>query len=105
MFNCRLEPTYDAEERQLISDLFNGGAMRNLNPNSIIVSINDKYPIDVKCIQSFSSGQFLSEIAMDAFLELYAVSSRKRPEPHGQFFFLKKAQHRVVLNNNIILLF
>ena len=73
MFNCRLEPTYDAEERQLISDLFNGGAMRNLNPNSIIVSINDKYPIDVKCIQSFSSGQFLSEIAMDAFLELCNV--------------------------------
>ena len=47
--------------------------MRNLNPNSIIVTINDKYPIDVKCIQSFNSGQFLSEIAMDAFLELCYV--------------------------------
>ena len=44
--------------------------MRNLNPNSIIVTVNNKYPIDVKCIQSFNINQQLSEKAMDAFLEL-----------------------------------
>jgi hypothetical protein len=47
--------------------------MRNLNANSIVVTINNKYPIDVKCIQSLKSDQFLSEKAMDAFLELCAV--------------------------------
>ena len=70
LYICRLEPTHDAEQRQLINDLFEGGAMRSLNANSIVVTINNRYPIDVKCIQSFNTGQYLSVIAMDAFLEL-----------------------------------
>ena len=44
--------------------------MRNFNANSIVVTINNRYPIDVKCIQSFKTGQYLSVTAMDAFLEL-----------------------------------
>ena len=34
------------------------------------MTVNNKYPIDVKCIQSFNINQQLSEKAMDAFLEL-----------------------------------
>jgi hypothetical protein len=41
--------------------------MRNFNANSIVVTINNRYPIDVKCIQSFKTGQYLS---VTAFLEL-----------------------------------
>ena len=44
--------------------------MRNLNANNIVVTINNRYPIDVKCIQSFNTSQYLSVTAMDAFLEL-----------------------------------
>eukprot|EP01035_Chromulina_nebulosa_P021534 gene21534-27882_t len=71
--SMRLEPTTDVEQRQLINDIFEGGIMRNLNANSIVVTINNKYPMDVKCMQSLKSDQFLSEKAMDAFLELCAV--------------------------------
>ena len=66
----RLEPSFDAEQRQLINDLFDGGGVRNLNPNSIVLTVNNKLPIDVKCIQSFNEHQCLNEKAMDAFLEL-----------------------------------
>ena len=66
----RLEPSFDAEQRQLINDLFDGGGARDLNPNSIVLTVNNKLPIDVKCIQSFNEHQYLNEKAMDAFLEL-----------------------------------
>lgn len=65
-----MEPSFDAEQRQLINDLFAGGGARDLNPNSIVVTVNNTLPIDVKCIQSFNEHQCLNEKAMDAFLEL-----------------------------------
>ena len=119
MLHCyRLDPAIDAEDMQLIRDLFAGGESRRMGPNSIAVRIEDtrsqntpdtfqslqsgNHNVSVRVFQSFQVGSYLSKEGMDAVLQLfinrdhqlceaYAQVNEKKPGyvPRSESFFIK----------------
>ena len=82
----RLDPTSDAEDIQLIRDIFNGGESRRMGPTSIAVRIetnnhmtpdtfqswqSGNHAVTVQMFQSFQAGEIISNDAMDAILQLF----------------------------------
>jgi hypothetical protein len=98
---CRLDPIADADDMQLIKDLFAGGESRRMGLNSIAVRIDDSsvsqhltdtfqslqsgnHNVSVRVFQSFQAGQLLSKEGMDAVLQLFINRDQQMCEAYAQ---------------------
>jgi len=97
----RLDPIADADDIQLIKDLFAGGESRRMGLNSIAVRIEDSsvsqhlpdtfqslqsgnHNVSVRVFRSFQAGQLLSKEGMDAVLQLFINRDQQMCEAYAQ---------------------
>jgi hypothetical protein len=122
----RLDPIADADDMQLIRDLFAGGESRRMGPNSVAVRIEDSniqhtpdtfqslqsgsHNVSVRVFQSFQAGQLVSVEGMDAVLQLfinrdqqmceaYAQVNEKKPGyvPRSETFYVKSNLSNILM--------
>jgi hypothetical protein len=95
-----LDHTIDAEDIQLIRDIYAGGESRRMGLNSIAVRIEDiqaqhipdtfqsiqsgNHAVTVRIFQSFQAGELLSREGMDAVLQLFINRDLQMCEAYAQ---------------------
>jgi hypothetical protein len=100
-FFYRLDPISEADDMQLIRDLFAGGESRRMSLNSIAARIEDNrasqhspdtfqslqsgnHNVSVRQFQSFQAGELLSKEVMDAILQLLVNRDHQMCEAYAQ---------------------